>query len=961
MQALFAALLFFPSLFAVAQTADVTYTIGTSGVAIQPLLGVNAGPLHWNGKLANKDLFSEYGQIGVKAVRSHDIPAALDIAVMYPDRSKDPTLQTSYNFSTGGACTAIGCNDFGSDAYVASLQRNGLQLYLRIWDTAGAVSAPTAAERPNWVKAAVEVVRHYQEGKWSGTTGLVNSVEIGNEPDSSAFWPSSYTKEEFYKLYSDTALALRAAFPTLKIGGPGITQSGFSNSAGQTWVRNFMDYVKASGAPLDFFSWHLYSNVPADYSTGAAFYRNELNSRGYGASEIHVTEWNTAIQHGSTDPLVLAANLEYRTKAKGAALNTMSWMYLQQNGIAKAYFYRGNNNSSTDLERYGLFAVDGSATRSALAFALWSEFSTYESRIDPTASATISGLKALAAQRSNGQVAILVANAGTTSANWSAGFTDSRLLSNYALSLSTVDDNNTQTVVSTPTGTVFSIAPNTVQMLVATPSASPIASTRTALFVNASTSTNKTSEILLINPGSVGATLTATAYSESGTLLGTAGTGLGSLAANQSLRFTSAQLESALGFVPGAPTAKYWVNFSANLSSFELVNYTRDIATGNLTVGQAQRADRSANPIAVGATRSAWFVSSSTSANKTNVLRIINTGSTAGTLTANAYDEAGNRYGSADVSLGAIAARQMLSYTSAQLETAMGFVPTAPTAKYRVVFSSTVPNIELVNFTKDIASGNLTLVQAQIDDRPVIASGSSSRNVLMLYPSTNTSRISTIRFVNPNVAAATLTATVYDEAGNVVVAGGSLGTAGGKQILVFESNLIESRLGYVPTSPDARYRMVVSANVPSFEVINNMKVPATGNLYLAQPQTDNRPASSATSTTRNAYSIYPSSAGNITSQLHVVNTTSQSTALSATAYDENGALLASGKALGTLGANQMLTFTSAQLEALIGFVPASSTSKWRIAITGALTGFELLHYAKDAASGLLVLMQAQTE
>lgn len=947
---LFTALLAFSCLAAVAQTADVTFTIGSSGNAIQPLLGVNAGPLHWNGRADNNDLFSEYSQIGVKAVRSHDISGALDMVIMYPDRSKDPTLQSSYNFSTGGGSS----NDYGSDAWVASLQANGLQLYLRFWDT------PSASERENWVKAAVEVIRHYHEGKWSGYTGLVNSVEIGNEPDSPNFWPSPYTKEEFYQLYVDTANAIRAAFPTMKIGGPGITQSGFSNSTGQTWVRSFMDYVKASGAPLDFFSWHLYSNVPADFTTGAAFFRSELDSRGYTASESHVTEWNTRIQHGTTDPIVLAANLEYRTKAKGAALLTTSWMNLHQNGIRQSFFYRGNDPTLTDQERYGLFSTDGAARKSAQAFALWADFSTNDTRIDPAASASISGLKALAAQRSNGQVAILIANTGTTSVNWSAAFADSRVFSDYALSLRTVDDSTTQTSVSTPTGSVFSIAPNTVQMLVATPASGLIASTRSALFVNASTSTNKTSEILVINPGSVAATLTATAYSENGAVLGTAGASLGSLGANQSLLFTSAQLESALGFVPSAPTAKYWFNFFANLNGFELVNYTRDNATGGLTVGQALVGDRSTNPIAVGAIRSAWFVSSSTSTNKTNVLRIINTGSQSGTVTANAYDEAGNRYGSADVSLGTIAAHQMLSYTSAQLESAMGFVPVASTAKYRVVFSTSVPNIELVNFTKDIASGNLALVQAQTDDRPVIASASSSRNVLMLYPSTNTSRISMIRFVNPYLSGASLTATVYDEGGNTV-GSGSLGTVGGKRIVAIDSSLVESRLAYVPTSADARYHMVVSANVPSFEVINNMKVPATGNLYLAQAQTDNRPASAATSTTRNAYSIYPSTAGSVTSQLHVINSTSQSAALSASAYDENGVLIATGKPLGMLGANHMLTFTSAQLESMIGYVPPSSTSKWRIAISADLAAFELLHYTKDALSGLLVLNQAQTE
>ena len=446
-----------------AQAADVTFTIGTATTPLQSLLGVNAGPLHWNGHVANKDLFAEYALIGVKAVRGHDFPGALDMSVMYPDRTKDTTLQSSYNFT----CPAGSSGDYGSDYAVSSLQSNGLQLYLRIWDGAGNVKAPSSSERANWVKAAVEVIRHYQEGKWSGYTGLVNSVEIGNEPDSSGFWPSSYTKEEFYQLYVDTAKAIRAAFPTMKIGGPGITQGGFANTTGQTWVRSFFDYVKANGAPLDFFSWHLYSNSPDQFATAASFYRSELDSRGYTATELHTTEWNTQIDLTVNPPSssVQATNLEYRTKAKGAAIMTATWMTLHQSGIKQSYFYRGNNNDANDYQNYGLFAVDGMPRKTALAFGLWSEFTTYQNRIDPTASTSISGLKAMAAQRSDGQIAILVANTGTSSRSWTTAFTDTRSLSNYNLTLRTVDDNSATTTTSVPAGTVFTIAANTVQLL----------------------------------------------------------------------------------------------------------------------------------------------------------------------------------------------------------------------------------------------------------------------------------------------------------------------------------------------------------------------------------------------------------------------------------------------------------------------------------------------------------------
>jgi hypothetical protein len=439
---------------------DVTYTLGSKAGTVQPLLGVNAGPLHWDGKSTTQDVKNGFKQIGVKAVRTHDFPTAVDMALMYPDRSKDPTLQSSYNFTSGSTSA-----DYSSDAAIAAIRDNGQTVYLRIWDSAGGVQAPTASERDNWVKATVEVVRHYQEGKWSGYSGLINTVEIGNEPDSSGFWPSTYTKEEFFKLYADTAKAIRTAFPTLKIGGPGVTQSGFNGTVGKQWTQAFLDYVKSAGAPLDFFSWHLYTTNPADYQTGAAYYRNELDKRGYTATELHITEWNTHADSGATDSTTIASNESVRVKSQGAAINTSAWINLQQQGVTQSYFYRANNPSFNDPEKYGLFTSDGIPTKTGLAFSLWSEFAAYSDRIDPQASSTVDGLKVLAAQRSDGQIAVLAANTGSSNRKWTVSFADSRQVSSYPLSLKTIDDSHGLVTVSAPSSAEIDIAANSVQLL----------------------------------------------------------------------------------------------------------------------------------------------------------------------------------------------------------------------------------------------------------------------------------------------------------------------------------------------------------------------------------------------------------------------------------------------------------------------------------------------------------------
>lgn len=442
------------SIATLAHGADLTLTLGSSGKALTPLLSINAGPT----PPANSGALDQtaiYQRLGVKMVRTHDFSGPFDMAYMYPDRSKDPTQQSSFNFTT-----PAGPSPLSSDDVYQSIVNAGFGLYLRIGDSAGEAKTPSDSERSNWAKAAVQVLKHYAKGQWSGFNGDIQYVEIGNEPDSSMFW--SGTATQFYQLYVETAKAIRAEFPTIKIGGPGITQGGYSSAVGKQWVSNFLDYVKNNGAPLDFFSWHIYSNTADDFATTAAYYRATLDAKGYTATESHLTEWNSG---GSTTDAT--TNGDYRAKAKGAAVVTAGWIGLQEQGVSQAFFYRGCDIKAPDSQLYGLIFPDGTPKKSALAYSLWNEVLGYATRYPVTLSETFAptGVKALAAQRSDGALAILVANTGTSSVKWTAAFPDSRKLSSYPLTLKSIDDTGTLLKVSTPSAAEFDIAAGTVQLL----------------------------------------------------------------------------------------------------------------------------------------------------------------------------------------------------------------------------------------------------------------------------------------------------------------------------------------------------------------------------------------------------------------------------------------------------------------------------------------------------------------
>lgn len=190
-----------------------------------------------------------------------------------------------------------------------------------------------------------------------------------------------------------------------------------------------------------------------------------------------------------------------------------------------------------------------------------------------------------------------------------------------------------------------------------------------------------------------------------------------SCAAATTAAFTNSASSSSVTFV-GLTAAE----LSAGVAICATVPGNVVITTGQLTaslvgfkLASTQTVDTSAtsnniaNVTANGSTRNAYFVNASTSTNKTTVLRIINKSGISGAITATAYDEAGAVLGTANSSLGTIVNNQMMSKTSAELETALGFTPASATAKYSVVLSGAISNFEVLNFTKDNATGNLTL------------------------------------------------------------------------------------------------------------------------------------------------------------------------------------------------------------------------------------------------------------
>lgn len=181
----------------------------------------------------------------------------------------------------------------------------------------------------------------------------------------------------------------------------------------------------------------------------------------------------------------------------------------------------------------------------------------------------------------------------------------------------------------------------------------------------------------------------------------------------------------SMGHLSAASGMQVCMNVSGNTSVIPTGQFTASVggtAKAGITADFSAASDKMETVTTNGTTKNAFFVNASTSAAKTSVLRVINTGAVSAAFTATAYtvDALGDGnpvaatvLGTANTALGTIAVGGALSLSSAQLEAKLGFTPSSGTSKYRVVISAGTDAMEVLNYTKDVATGAIVLSQSQ--------------------------------------------------------------------------------------------------------------------------------------------------------------------------------------------------------------------------------------------------------
>ena len=250
---------------------------------IKPMNAANNGP--------NGSTFKAYKALRVPYGRTHDTPLGevwsshvVDINQIFPDWNANVNNPKSYDFDL-------------TDEMLQDMIKAGTEPFFRLGQSIEHESKKYGIYPPKdykkWAKICEHIIRHYTEGWADGHKWDITYWEIWNEPDlddPDERWktdPRTWggTQEQFYELYEVTAKHLKKCFPHLKIGGP-----AFANP--RKYGPPFLDYLKKTDTPIDFFSWHMYHRRPVRVSEDVNKVREILDEKGFTNVESILNEWN---------------------------------------------------------------------------------------------------------------------------------------------------------------------------------------------------------------------------------------------------------------------------------------------------------------------------------------------------------------------------------------------------------------------------------------------------------------------------------------------------------------------------------------------------------------------------------------------------------------------------------------------------------------------------------------------
>lgn len=246
-----------------------------------------------------KELKMVQEEIGFKHIRGHGL--FCDDVAIYHEYEENGEVKVEYNYTyidrIFDAYLELNIRPFIELGFMPEKLASGTQTVF-YWK--GNTTPPK--DYKMWCDMVVSLLKHLRARY--GEEVLDWPIEVWNEPNLPGFWEHA-DMEEYFKLFKETFLAIKAYEPSFKVGGPAVC--GVKDDL---WIRSFLEFCKENNLKPDSVTRHHYTvefpenNGHYDYSklmSAEAGFENLQSSRDiidsfdeFKGLPIHITEFSTS-------------------------------------------------------------------------------------------------------------------------------------------------------------------------------------------------------------------------------------------------------------------------------------------------------------------------------------------------------------------------------------------------------------------------------------------------------------------------------------------------------------------------------------------------------------------------------------------------------------------------------------------------------------------------------------------
>ncbi|MFC6644824.1 glycosyl hydrolase family 39 [Granulicella cerasi] len=154
--------------------------------------------------------------------------------------------------------------------------------------------------------------------------------EVWNEPNLD-FWIGVPQQKTYFEFYANTAKTLKSVSPRLRVGGPATSSAH--------WIPEFIAYMNANHAPVDFVSTHGYADdstedyfdktmdMPKDERVCKAIAKvhDQIKASAMPNVPLFWTEWSVQGQNNSRDTIFTGPGLANTIRQCDGFVDEMSW------------------------------------------------------------------------------------------------------------------------------------------------------------------------------------------------------------------------------------------------------------------------------------------------------------------------------------------------------------------------------------------------------------------------------------------------------------------------------------------------------------------------------------------------------------------------------------------------------------------------------------------------------------